>query len=104
MAVTVLGAVSPDDSVVRYSADEFVVLMPDRTIEEATEAMRGVVSAVARLPRDRGHGATVSIGVVAVEPGEGGESALVRADDATGEARAGGGNQVVAIGTTPAQR
>jgi diguanylate cyclase len=104
VAVTVRSALRPEDSVIRYSADDFVVLMPGRTLDDAAEAMRGAVTAVTELPRDRGHGATVSIGVVALDPDEGGESALVRADDATGEAKARGGNQVAAVPTTPAPR
>jgi diguanylate cyclase len=104
VAVTVRGAVRPQDSVIRYSGDEFVVLMPGRTLEDAADTMRNVVSSVTKLPYDRGRGVTVSVGVVAVEPGEGGESALVRADDAMAEAKAQGGNQVAAVPMTPAPR
>jgi len=104
VAVTVRGAVRPEDAVVRYSADDFVVLMPGRTLDEAAELMRGVVTAVTELTHDRGHGATVSIGVIAVDPHEGGENALARADDATGQARARGGSQVAVAPTTPAPR
>lgn len=104
IAVVLRSTVRPDDAVVRYSADEFVVLMPDLPLDAAAAAMRRVVTAVTELPHDRGHGATVSIGVVAVEPAEGGESILVRADDATERAKAAGGNQVAAVPSTPAPR
>lgn len=104
VAVTVRGHVRPQDSVLRYSADEFVVIMPGHTLQDAAEILRRVVTAVAELPHGRGRGATISIGAVAVEPGEGGESALVRADDATMAAKNGGGNQVVAVANTPSPR
>ena len=104
VAVVVRAALRPEDVVTRYSADEFVVLMPDRTLDEAADALHTVVNAVTALPPDRGHGATVSIGVVAVEPGEGGENALIRADDATGRAKSRGGNQVAVVPATPAPR
>ena len=104
VAVVVRAAVRPEDAVVRYSADEFVVVMPGRTLDEAADTMQGVVAAVTALPPDRGHDATVSIGVITVEPGEGGESALVRADEATGQAKSRGGNQVAVIPATPAPR
>jgi diguanylate cyclase (GGDEF)-like protein len=103
VAVTVRAAVRPEDLVIRHTADEIVVLIRGRTLDEAAEVMRGVVDTVTKLPRERGHGATVSIGVVAVEQGESGESALVRADDATAEAKARGGNQVTAVSITPAR-
>lgn len=101
VAVTVRAAVRPEDQVIRHTADELLVLMPGRTLDEAADVMRGVVDTVTKLPRERGHGATVSIGVVAVIPGETGESALVRADDATAEAKARGGNQVTAVPAPP---
>ena len=104
VAVTVRASVRPEESVIRFSADEFVVIMPDRTLEEAAEVMGGVVNAVTRLPHDRAHGATVSIGVIVVEPGEGAESVLVRVDDVTAEAKHRGGSQVAVFPTTPAPR
>lgn len=104
VAVTVRAAVRPDDAVLRYSDDEFVVLMPNRTLEEAAEAMRRVASSVTTLPFDRGHGATVSIGVVAISPDEVGESTLIRADEATSHAKSRGGNQVAVLSATPAPR
>jgi diguanylate cyclase (GGDEF)-like protein len=104
VAVTVSGAMRPEDSVLRYDDDEFVVVMPNRTLEDAAETMRRVATAVTTLPYDRGRGATVSIGVVSVGADEFGESALIRADEATSEAKAHGGNQVVAAPSTPAPR
>lgn len=97
VAVTVRSAVGRDDTVFRYSSDDFVVVMPGRTPDQAAEVMRGVVDAVAALPRDRGHGSTVSIGVISVEPGECPESSLIRADDATREAKDDGGNRVTML-------
>jgi diguanylate cyclase len=104
LAVTVRNAVRADDSVVRYSGDEFVVVMPGRTLDEAAATMREIVAAVNALPYDRGLGVTVSIGVVAVEPTEDGESALVRADNAMTQARSRGGNQVAVDPLTPSPR
>ena len=97
IAVTVRGAVRAEDSVLRYDDDEFVVVMPNRTLDDAAEAMRRVADSVTTLPYDRGRGATVSIGVVSVGADEFGESALVRADEATSQAKARGGNQVAVL-------
>ena len=94
VAVTVRSAVSRDDAVFRYSNDDLVVVMPGRTADQAAEVMQGVVDAVAALPRERGHGSTVSIGVIGVKPGECPEASLIRADDATREAKDDGGNRV----------
>lgn len=104
IAVTVRSTVRPEDAVLRYDDDEFVVIMPNRSLEDATETMRRVASSVTRLPYDRGRGATVSIGVVAVGADEDGESALIRADEATSQAKARGGSQVAVLPATPAPR
>lgn len=104
VAVTVRAAVQPNDAVVRYSDDEIVVLMRDRSVDEAAEVMRQVAITVTKLPYDRARGATVSIGVVSVHAGETAEAALVRADNATAAARERGGDQVAVMPATPAQR
>jgi diguanylate cyclase (GGDEF)-like protein len=104
IAVTARASVRSEDAVIRYSSDELLVLMPGCTLKDAATAMHRLVSCVDALPTDRGRGATVSVGLVAVEPGEGGESALVRADDATASAKSRGGNQVAVAASAPAPR
>ncbi len=100
IAVTVRGAVRTEDAVLRYGDDEFVVLMPNRTLDDAAETMRRVAQSVTTLPLDRGRGATVSIGVTSVGADEYGESALIRADEATSQAKALGGSQVAVLPAT----
>lgn len=104
VAVTARSAVRPEDYVLRYDDDEFVVYMPNRTLDDAAETMRQVARTITGLPFDRGRGATVSIGVVSVGTDEFGESVLIRADEATSEAKSRGGNQVAVLPATPAPR
>jgi diguanylate cyclase (GGDEF)-like protein len=100
IAVTICQTVTPDDAVIRYGADEFIVLLPNRVLHAAVTLMRDLVIRVANLPYSRGHGATISVGVIDIHEEEGCDWALARAEDATRLARARGGNQV----TTPTPR
>jgi two-component system, cell cycle response regulator len=97
------------DAVYRYGGEEFVVVLPEQSLETATDAaerMRADVAALAiahpALGSDRV--VTVSAGVAALERSDGGDSELVlkRADDALYRAK-GLGRDRVSISGAEAQ-
>lgn len=91
-------ALRPHDSVARYGGEEFVVVLPDTSIEEATEA-------ITRLQRDlttqlfleggKRLLITFSAGVTRMHPDETTADALNRADQAMYSAKRSGKNRVV---------
>ncbi len=87
------------DHIGRYGGEEFVVLLPETSLDAAREVLERVRQAIAdmRLGFD-GHelSITVSVGVVAVQTGEPFETALARADAALYEAKGAGRNLVIA--------
>jgi diguanylate cyclase (GGDEF)-like protein len=101
IAVTIRQTVTPDDAVIRYDADGFIIILPNQALHGAVTLMRDLVMGVASLPHTRGHGATISVGVVDIHDDEGCDWTLARAEDATRLAQARGGNQIATTGTTP---
>ena len=96
------GQVRPYDRVYRYGGDEFLLLMPQITVETAlhlAERLRGAVAA------QQFHGAaggaplqlTGSFGVAALDAVDPVEESIDRADQAMYRAKTAGGNCVVAI-------
>ncbi|HEU4866487.1 MAG TPA: diguanylate cyclase [Actinomycetota bacterium] len=85
------------DLIYRYGGEEFLLVLPNRTIEEAARGAdrfrRLVAEATAgpHLPAS----ATLSAGVARVLPGESVENVIDRADKALYQAKRGGRNQVV---------
>jgi diguanylate cyclase (GGDEF)-like protein len=85
------------DTVYRYGGEEFLVLLPEQTLETAAlaaERLRAAVEALA-VPHPAGGTVTISAGVAG--PGEGGEPAdelVRRADAALYAAKAAGRNRV----------
>src|SRR3954469_16308541 len=85
------------DTVYRYGGEEFLVLLPEQTLETAAlaaERLRAVVEDLA-VPHPGGGLVTISIGVAG--PAEGGDEAdtlLRRADEALYAAKAAGRNRV----------
>ena len=82
------------DSVHRWGGEEFIVLLPNTTLEHAAvcaEYLRWVVET-----REFGleHSITVSIGVARFDPDESCEDWVRRADEALYDAKTGGRNQV----------
>jgi len=86
------------DLLFRTGGEEFALLLPDTTIEEAkhlADALRALVEGADLLA---GHTVTVSIGVSVQSPGQPAELGFQRADQALYEAKRTGRNRVVLAG------
>jgi diguanylate cyclase (GGDEF)-like protein len=94
-------AVRGGDTVYRYGGEEFLVLLPEQTLETAAlaaERLRGVVEDLA-LPHPDGGIVTVSVGVAGPAAGADSVDALVgQADAALYAAKAAGRNRVEVAG------
>lgn len=96
IGATIKGALRDADIVARYGGDEFVVLMPDTSVEQAEHVARRVLSGILKRCHQLSDGSQVSVGVsagLAVYPADGRTSAeLLQAADAAmyGAKRAGG--------------
>lgn len=82
------------DLAVRWGGDEFLVLLPDVTLEGALAFLHRIRRQVEGLSLPGIHPLTWSAGVVGVEPDEDATVALIRADTRLYEAKAAGGNRV----------
>ena len=84
------------DIVTRFGGEEFVVLMPDTDLKNATnvsERIREALAACAIEPLPKP--VTASFGVAELTPGEPGSALLRRADAALYQAKHSGRNRVV---------
>jgi diguanylate cyclase (GGDEF)-like protein len=86
----------------RLAGDEFVVILPDATLADATE-VAGRLLAAARTPRgaDVPDGVALSIGVIVLRDGEAANEALKRVDRALYAAKHAGRGRVVAADDRP---
>jgi two-component system chemotaxis response regulator CheY len=102
VSATLAETVRGGDTVYRYGGEEFLVLLPEQTLETAAlaaERLRGVVEALA-LPHPAGGVVTVSVGVAG--PAEGPDSVddlVGAADAALYAAKSRGRNRVELAGT-----
>ncbi len=101
IAQTMRGELREGDGLYRYGGEEFVVILPEQSLADATLAMDRLRRAVERLaiPTANGIGTvTISVGVAALESPRDGtrEDWLRRADAALYRAKAGGRNRVAA--------
>jgi diguanylate cyclase (GGDEF)-like protein len=89
------------DVVYRYGGEEFCVLLPDTTDQEARTVAERLRAAVEETPfageeRQPGGKVTVSVGLALTDGGDAGE-AIRSADGALTEAKDGGRNRVVVV-------
>jgi diguanylate cyclase (GGDEF)-like protein len=99
IGATIKAAVRTNDIVARYGGDEFVVLMPETSVEHAELVARRVVSGILQRRHDLSDGSHVSVGVsagLAFYPNDGRNSAqlLAAADSAMYAAKRNGGRQI----------
>lgn len=98
VAATIQRSVRSSDSVYRYGGEEFLIMLPDQTLEEARVAMERVRSNVASLdvpsPTSEGR-ITLSAGLAAAHGGDGidAQAWLERADRALYRAKSHGRNR-----------
>jgi diguanylate cyclase (GGDEF)-like protein/PAS domain S-box-containing protein len=86
------------DHIGRYGGEEFAVLLPETSLDAAREVLERTRQGISEMRLDfegKLLTITVSVGVVAVQPGEPIETALARADAALYRAKATGRNVVV---------
>lgn len=87
----------PTDFIARFGGEEFVLLMPDSSLDQALvvgEALRAAIEACPFHFKGERVTITVSIGVAQLQAGERSDLALKRADAALYQAKAAGRNQV----------
>jgi diguanylate cyclase (GGDEF)-like protein/PAS domain S-box-containing protein len=99
VAAAIRGAVREQDLVARLGGDEFVVLLDGvRGLDDASSVAEKVLGAVRRPVEIAGVTVTprASIGIALVEPGEGEDSVIARADAALYAAKGAGRDRAVA--------
>ncbi|MBD1600278.1 GGDEF domain-containing protein [Pseudomonas typographi] len=98
IVATVLGRhLRPQDFLARFGGEEFVLLMPASTPEEAGALLETLREAIEACPfhfKGVRVTVTVSIGTTALTPKEAGEPALKRADQALYRAKGAGRNRI----------
>jgi diguanylate cyclase (GGDEF)-like protein len=97
IAQTLQGAVRSGDAVYRYGGEEFLVLLPEQSLETATLAAERLRAAVEQLaiPHPAGGVVTVSAGVAGLrDPNCGPDEVFELADQALYRAKEGGRNRV----------
>ena len=88
--------ISPRRTTVRYGGEEFIVMLPETTSEEATEIAEEVRKNFERETEKKlGLTVTASFGVATFKPSDTKSSILKRVDDALYSAKSGGKNRVV---------
>lgn len=97
MANAIQQSARDTDVVARFGGDEFLVLYPRCSIEDARVGAERVVAAVERigLEFDPQRPVTVSLGLAAAKAGDTAVKLLRRADEAAYDAKRQGGNRVV---------
>jgi diguanylate cyclase (GGDEF)-like protein len=104
VADTITNNLRPTDMVARFGGDEFVVLLPDTSVAEASNLSERIVAAVSRLSvLSTGH-IEVSIGVSALNLTADPKDLLAAADEALYLAKAAGGGHSTVAGAEPQRR
>ena len=89
------GAIRREDAVARFGGEEFAILLPSTSLEQAIQAAQKVREAVARVSISRGGqqiAVTVSGGLATIESNERVEALIQRADSALYAAKGAGRN------------
>ncbi|MGZ5393836.1 MAG: diguanylate cyclase domain-containing protein, partial [Mycobacterium sp.] len=95
-AMMLIDAVGPDDLAVRYGGEEFIVVFPDRDLDEAEIALHAMRARLAELLHAGSIPAfTVSFGLAASERGKPFDQVIAAADGALLSAKAGGRDGVL---------
>jgi diguanylate cyclase (GGDEF)-like protein len=97
VAETIRTQLRRGDTLYRYGGEEFLAVLPDQALEEATRAMSRVRAAIEHLePTSSGAGVTISIGIaqLSTRSDDTLDDWLSRADGALYEAKARGRNRV----------
>lgn len=94
VAKVLQGLLRPKEIAARLFGSEFVVLMPESSLEAALYRMQGVLQQIRELQIAEVT-LSVSIGVVEYQPNEGYEAFVLRAEQMVDEARRTGGNAMV---------
>ena len=91
----------PGDLVARYGGEEFVILCADCDNAVALRRAEAIRKSFCQMPHAAlgGNSATASFGVTEIQAGDTPETMLKRADRALYEAKEGGRNRVVQLGT-----
>ncbi|MFW6092874.1 MAG: GGDEF domain-containing protein [Pseudomonadota bacterium] len=94
---TLTAAMRQGDFVARFGGEEFLLILPETTLEGGRTALERIREAVADVPRERmpnAAGITVSIGLARHQPGDRVEVTLGHADAALYRAKHAGRNRV----------
>jgi diguanylate cyclase len=89
------GSIRREDAVARFGGEEFAILLPSTSLEDAVQAAQKVREAVARVAIDRNNqqiAVTVSGGLATIESNERVEALIQRADSALYAAKEAGRN------------
>ena len=93
-AQVLLGAMRGVDAAARWGGDELLAILPATGLDGAHSFAERARAAVEKLPPQVMHGATLSVGVAELQPGEDWEDAVRRADARLYEAKDAGRNRV----------
>jgi diguanylate cyclase (GGDEF)-like protein len=86
------------DIACRVGGDEFAVILPESTLDDADQLYRRIQTAVSTRPLARVGKLHLSAGVAELRPGDDGTALFKRADEALYRAKNGGKDQIVAAG------
>ncbi|TVQ39941.1 MAG: diguanylate cyclase [Spirochaetaceae bacterium] len=95
VAVTIVSTTRIEDRAFRYGGDEFIIIMPDITLQGLLVVSDKLAGAIEARGRTDAHGITVSIGAALLRPGEDRDSWNRRADQNMYRAKRLGGNRYV---------
>ena len=104
VAAAVLGAIRPSDIACRYGGEEFVVLFPDCTMDEAASRAEGLRARIERVSESHGVRVSASFGIAAIPDSSSKTSDLFGdADEALYRAKNEGRNRVCVADKRPAR-